>query len=152
MNPDNQKRLIWILFISLVTNLFLAGLLAGKYWPQTPPPPMSGMEGRMMGGGMGKGGVPAMSEQAWAKHGREIHESMQGVKRARQRVTDQLSSPQWDEKEVQRALAQLRESSQQVQALWHQALVETAAQLPPESRATLLQPNHGHQGRGMGRR
>ncbi|NGZ29418.1 MAG: periplasmic heavy metal sensor [Magnetococcales bacterium] len=152
MNPDNQKRLIWILFISLATNLFLAGLLAGKYWTPAPPPPMSSLEGGMMGRGMGKGAMPFMSEQAWAKHGQEIHESMLGVKLARNKVADQLSNPQWDEKEVQRALAQLRESSQQVQTLWHQALVETAAQLPPESRATLLQPNHGHQGRGMGRR
>jgi uncharacterized membrane protein len=123
-----------VLVLSLALNFFLAG------W----------MGARMMHAGPGhdrwsimrlvrdlpedqRGGVLAIFEA----HRDQIRGVMDSMRETRREVADILMAEPYDAAAAARALAELRAESAAMQESMHAALLEAAAELPPEARVDL---------------
>lgn len=111
-----------VLAVSLLVNLFLAGVVAGAWWPRAPAPAQEG-RGGMMGG---------------------MRPQMAAMQQTRQQVRTLLAAPELDVPALELALAELREKTRASQEAAHRDLVAKAQQLSPEQRQNLLHsPRHG---------
>lgn len=71
------------------------------------------------------------------RHRDEIRDAMDNLRETRREVADILIEEPYDPKATAAALASLRAQSAAMQETMHDALLEVAAQLPPEARLDL---------------
>lgn len=120
MNPLT-KRLAIVLAISLGINLLLCGFLLGHRLHPSPPPVPSGHARN----------VSFLRERMRMKHGKgdmrpEWRAFQSGQRTARERVARALATQPFEVKELEDALAELREHTTQGQKALHDELVEQA--------------------------
>ena len=134
-----DARLLGIgLLVSLLLNLFLAGVVGGRWF--TPPPRPAGAGGLAPMAQVRR--LPAEERQRFVRamlpHRPDIRAARQATRRARAQVEADLAAPIYDRARVEADLAALRQANLAQQAATHGALAEAMALLSPASRAALV--------------
>jgi uncharacterized membrane protein len=126
--------------LSLLLNLALIGVVAGRYLADTRGPMF-----RNVGQLVSAARVRALPDAdraryraTTAEHRASIAAARQIVRSARQKVQDAIAASTFDRTEVEADLAALRDASTHLQAAVHAALVDATEDLPAASRATLV--------------
>lgn len=144
------RLLILALFVSLALNLFLGGaLLSTRFVAEKQQTTGTLARGGhfLMGRGILAGSDESsgkVAEEVWRQRGGEIRTAMQQVEHSRHLLTQRLAEQNWNQSGVEETMAELRSRTGEAQRLWHQAMMETAARLPREARAKMLDPAEGH--------
>ena len=128
--------------ISLGLNLFLAGFIAANLMrPRRPPPSELASGGAMLfhaGQALGDSRHPALLE-LMKKHRPALQQERRRIKDARGAVKAALIATPFEAKQLDRALAQLRQETDDSQALLHGALVELATKMTAEQRKAMAE-------------
>lgn len=130
-----EKTLIWGLLVSIGLNLFLLGFMVARAAKHTPPRPnavgFDGAEGQ-------RSKVPKAVRESLKRRQAELRPSQTSLREARREVRDALNTEPLDTARLEKALAQLRESSATLQVESHRVLLDAAQHLNPEQRRGLL--------------
>ncbi|MEO5334345.1 MAG: periplasmic heavy metal sensor [Magnetococcus sp. YQC-5] len=149
-----ERLVLVILLVSLAINLFLSGLVVAWWMEDYKRTAPSSVQGNhfMAGFGMLNTDVAHRPEvvAVWNRRESSVRSSMRALRAAQQRVRETLQADPWDADSLSKALAELRQRIGVSQDLWHQVLLETAAELSPEQRVQLALFVPG-MGRGVGR-
>jgi len=129
---EKSKRR-YVLFASLALNVFLVGAIASHLWARSH---RHGDADRR----------PHMG-RFFKEHRAELKESRGAMRAAHRAVEVALTTEPLDEPTLIRALAELRNSSTQVQQKMHTALVTSARDLPVSERRELARALHRKPGR-----
>lgn len=149
-NLRAKPWLLIALFVSLVLNLFLGGIVAGRIASGSP----IGGPGRAWSGGSDHGEGPARQfmqrmaaslpseyrpsfEAVVAKHRPNVSQAGSRVREARAKVREAMLKEPFERAALEAAFADLRTRSDALQAALHAAIVEGAADLPPDARQRL---------------
>jgi len=148
------KRLGIALAVSLAVNLLAAGFLVSRalHLHRFPPPAPQGApfdEGPFLGprgllGQAGSRNAPRVREVMRA-HAGELRQGRAELHAKREAVEAALRAEPFDAAALERALGELRASTNAAQERMHAAMVDLAKKLPAEERRALA-------GRGRGRR
>ncbi|MBI4081080.1 MAG: periplasmic heavy metal sensor [Candidatus Lambdaproteobacteria bacterium] len=126
------------LLASLVLNLFLAGLLAGRILSSADR--MDAMfrhyTMRWATRVLGDEGRPLM-DQVWSRHNSRLEPRLQELRASRKGVADVLATEPFDAQALARAFDRLSAATQAAQQALHPALVELAGLLTPAQRKRL---------------
>jgi len=127
---------------SLAINVFLGGLFVGRWMSPSPvmadrgPPrgdrPVLAMLDRVAGAL--EPGDRVTFEAVMDKHRQRLTATGTEFREARRRTVELMSAEPFDRPKVERAMADLRERSQEFQRTLHTALIDAAAALPTEAR------------------
>jgi len=151
MNRLLAKHWAVALVISLALNLFLGGLLAARWLSRPAGGQLGGRPMRLQS--LKRQLDPAVHEtldRVTKKHEPRIHDAVDAAREARQDAMEALSAEDFDEARARAALADFRSKSTGVHEAVHEALLELAAALPQDQRASLgaaLSKKHGKHGR-----
>lgn len=159
MIRNRQHILLIILFISIVVNLFLGGMvvssrLSNDLWNSKATASGGAF---MMGRNMLKTDATQNPElmEIWSRREATVHSAMNELHEAQERVRNALEAEPLNKSTLTESLADLRRRTTVSQEQWHQALVEAAAALPSKQRKQLrMAQGHGMRrgmGQGMGR-
>ncbi len=145
-----------LLVVSLAANLFLGGVLAGRWFR---PAPASFEPGAFsmnrMRRALGPEARPAV-DRVWARHQADIADRMRTAAEARDRATQSLRADPFNPAKAAADLAEFRARAAEVQQAMHGAVIELAADLTPEQRRRLASavdragPGRRRGGRWMG--
>ncbi|MBF0109807.1 MAG: periplasmic heavy metal sensor [Magnetococcales bacterium] len=151
---DRQRRLLIVLFLSLLINCFLGGwLVATNFRKDTMVGPRHLPGGPMM---MGYGmlrmetGENPRAMAVLERNESRIHTAYGEVHAAQKKVRDALTGEPWDAPTLTASLGELRRTTHESQELLHRILVETAAFMTPQERERLAAPRGHSMGRGRG--
>jgi uncharacterized membrane protein len=126
------------LLVSLVLNLFLAGLLAGRFLSSADR--MDAMfrnyTMRWATRVLGDEARPLM-DQVWGRHSDALEPRLQELRASRKGVADVLAAEPFDAQALTQAFDRLSAATQAAQQALHPALVELAGSLTPEQRKRL---------------
>ena len=126
-----------LLVVSLAANLFLGGMLAGRWFRSAPasfePGAFSVMRMRRA---LGPEASPVV-DRVWARHQADIADRMRAAADARDRATRSLRADPFDPAKAAADLAEFRARAGEVQQAMHGAVVELAADLTPDQRRRL---------------
>ncbi len=152
------KWLMLALLISVGANMFMGGLLAGRYAHSGPEPaPLAG-PGPLPPGPPGQPDGPlagairriaatlpddqrAVFEQAFVSRRRDIAQASFALRDARLRLRDALTAEPFDRARVDQGFAELRRRNDELQRVLHDAATEGAATLPVEARRRIANWN-----------
>ncbi len=133
-----SKPWVIALGISLVLNVFLGGMLVGR-WMSSPKRGHHG-PGRLSLKGLRGQLDPAAHgalDKVEAKYSKQIRTRMHEARQCRRRAMDAVTAEPFDEQAARVELAEFRNKWAAAHQTVHDALVELAASLPPERRAQL---------------
>jgi uncharacterized membrane protein len=137
--PGDRRVLTVVLSISLLANLFLAGVVAGRFLL----PGLSRPQAATM---LRPGGIrtlPSPERMRYTlvmrSHAPALRLGRQRLKELRQAVKDAIALPHYDPALVARRFAELRAANQAQQTLQQTALVEALGQLSAQSRVSLIE-------------
>ncbi len=142
----SRKWLAIFLFISLVANVFLAGLLAGRllHWDWfNPQPPYAQQIGPFAGRALQHLLSPLddadrkIVVDAVESHADELMQMTKSIREQRRIVAQLLKADNYDQKAVDDAFAELRKRIGTLQATLQMALSEAVGKLPPDARKRL---------------
>lgn len=125
--------LVGALILSVCINMLAAGLILGKGWG-TPRSKRGGEHAveRLLET------LPEQTRAAarsrFEAHRPELRDRLSAVREARKNVAALLGRPEVSREQLDAALAELRSRSADAQQVVHQAMVEAAADMPPEAR------------------
>ena len=148
------------LFASLALNLFLGGVMVGRWL--APQPPTAAFEAGGFGGliaNMRAAAATLPAEQqaalreAMGHHRSEIREELIALRDARQAALATLVAEPFDRVSTEAAFAELQQQSQAVQTAIHEAMLDAAERLPGDARRQLVESGRHRPGGGgmMGR-
>ncbi|MGQ0663553.1 MAG: periplasmic heavy metal sensor [Pseudomonadota bacterium] len=144
------KWLAIALFVSLGVNLFLVGLMAGRYLGPSAPPFASGPspagDRPWFIHRMAENLPPEhrqVFEDAMAERRRDMGAANAAMREARRRVRDALVAEPFDRAALEAALADLRNRALDSQKAVHDAIAGAAQRLPPEARRPLVEGPRG---------
>jgi uncharacterized membrane protein len=127
MNTTRTRPWALLFLISLAVNLFLAGLIAGRWLHRGKP-----------GEGMARV-VPAeaqpVARRVMASHRAAMGERGREAREARKRAVEALSAEPFDAAHATAALKEFRSKAAMVDEEMNAAMVELAGALPPSQRA-----------------
>lgn len=137
--PGDRRILTVVLLISLLANLFLVGVVAGRFL-------LPGL-GRPQAAAMLRQdsirALPSSERMRYAlvmrAHASALRLGRQRMKQLRQAVKDAIALPHYDPTLVARRFAELRAANLTQQTLQQAALVEALGQLSAQSRASLIE-------------
>ncbi len=138
MNALKAKPWAVLAVISLAVNLFLGGLVAGKFLRPGPPPP--GDFGRIA---LFRGSrdmdpqTRKIVDQVRDRHRDGIRSSIWASRKAREAAIDALCADDFDEAGARRAFGEFRERSERARSEMHEALIEVAGAMTPDQRVSL---------------
>ena len=129
MNAIRTKPWALLFLISLALNLFLAGMMAGRWLHRGKP-----------GEGMGMGRVVPPESQPVARRVMASHRAAMGersreARESRKRAIEALSAEPFDAARASAALKEFRAKAALVDDEMNTAMVELAGALPPGQRA-----------------
>jgi uncharacterized membrane protein len=138
------RRWMVALALSLGLNLFFAGFAAARHWRAHHALGQRGRgahrlddeHGRDASSARERWAVPAL-RRVWREHRQEFDAELQELRRARQRVMEELGRDTFDKAAVEHALAELRRHDNVLQQKLHHTLVESSAGLPADERRKL---------------
>ena len=149
MVNDTPKRRPWILIaliVSLALNLFLGGLMIGR-WVSGPPHHRAAAAERGPGGEPGRilqrmaGSLPQEHRPAFeaviGRHQERIVVLATQAREARAQVRDVLNKEPFDRAALDRAFETVRTRNDALQTEIQATIAEAAAALPPEARRQL---------------
>jgi uncharacterized membrane protein len=159
------KWLALALLVSLGANMFMGGLLAGRFAGPAPEPPEIGTGPG--GGGPAPGERPLVAairrmaealpeadrtrfEQAFLDRRRDIARAQLALRDARLELRDAIMADPFDRAKVEQAFAALRTRNDEVQRTLHTIALDAIARLSKDSRQALAnwaQPPRAPQGR-----
>lgn len=151
------KWLMLALLISVGANMFMGGLLAGRYAHPGPEPlPLAGPGAPPAGPGQGEAPIGnairriaaslpddqrTVFEQAFVNRRRDIAQATFALREARLRLRDALTAEPFDRARVDQGFAELRRRNDELQHVLHDAATEGAAGLPIEARRRIANWN-----------
>lgn len=144
------KILILALFASLAVNLFVGGLMLGRWWDHHDRPRLSRFETpdgpgpRWLRRAVGKDAMPVL-ERVWSAHAAEIDPLRAGFHESREAVRSALTAEPFDAVAYAAALAEMRARMDAMHAGVHGVMVDLARELSPEQRRELAE--RGRKGR-----
>ncbi len=126
------------LVLSLVVNLFLAGLVAGDWLMGRigPPPLAPTMNLSWMRHALGPDAEP-MIEPAMRRHHGSIRQHVESMRMARREVRAALVAQPFDRAALEGALARMRTQGMEAQTAFHGVLIDVASTLTAEQRQEL---------------
>lgn len=153
-----RSRVIAIaLFASLALNLFLGGVMVGRWL--APQPPAAAFEAGGFGGlianmraaaAMLPAEQQAALREAMGHHRTEIRQELIALRDARQAALATLAGEPFDRGATEAAFVELQMRSQAVQTAIHEAMLDAAERLPVEARRHLVESGRHWPGdRGM---
>jgi uncharacterized membrane protein len=148
--PKRRSWLIILLLASLGLNVFLGGLMLGRWFSGPPMMRHLALYGERGSGGDSPGRVildrmaaslasehrPAF-EAAIARHRDRITQAAAQAREARSQVREALSKEPFDRAALDRAFESVRSSNTALQAATQDAIADAADSLPPEARQRL---------------
>ncbi len=152
-----RLRLVSIaLFVSLIVNLFLGGLMVGRWLdPHRPHHRMErttaeGAAPGWMHRALGPEGAPAL-ERAWQAHAKEIKPLRDEMRRSREAVTAALEAEPFDRQAYTDALAAMRSEMGEFYTAINAVMVDVVSQLTPEQRRAVVERSREGERRKAGR-
>lgn len=144
--PTTRKLAI-ALAISIGLNLFLGGAIASawlvkRHYAGLRPPLQAGMAGDFnFRGGLAALGNEArpLAREIRREHGPRLREAGKEIREARQDIARLLRADTIDPAELSKALAVLRQRSDEAQAVMHEVLVKAMTSLTPDQRRKFLE-------------
>jgi uncharacterized membrane protein len=124
------RNLIFGLATSVLANVFLVGLLAGRFMRGGHEAPRPGSSEHDMEMGAPMRGV-------WRKHGGALRPRSEAVHVARRAVRETLVAEPFQPEALESALSRLRTETDATQVALHRALVDAARELSLEDRRRL---------------
>ncbi|MBW2525155.1 MAG: periplasmic heavy metal sensor [Deltaproteobacteria bacterium] len=154
------KKWAIALVVSLALNLFLGGMMTGRWMSKPPAPPGHGMGMRVRSveASLRRHLDPSVHgtlKEIDAKHQETIRTHMKEANQASRRASKALVAEPFDEEAARQAFAEARAKQAAARKAMQDALVELAAALPPGERKKLrkaLGRGEGRRGKGMRRR
>jgi len=154
MNALKAKPWAVLALLSLVLNLFLGGLLAGRLLRPDHPPREMGPISLFRASKDLDPGSREIVDRVREKHHRSIRETMERAASARAAVIDSLCAEQFDEAKAREAFKTFRTEMGGAQDEMHESLIEVAKEMTPAQRAklkeVLLRAREGRHGRPRG--
>ena len=154
-----RLRLVAVaLFVSVAVNLFLGGLMVGRWLdPRHPhPPPRMERETRegappgWMRRALGPEGATAL-EEAWQSHAPAIEPLREELRRSREAVSAALAAEPFDPDVYAGALDGMRASNARLHTAIQAVMVDVARQLTPEQRRAVVERGREWERRKAGR-
>jgi len=143
---NGRRWLAIFLFVSLVANVFLAGLLAGRIfhwgWFDSPPPyaqqigPFAGRALQHLLSPLDDADRKIVLD-AVESHADELMQMTKSIREQRKVVAQLLKADNYDQKAVDDAFTELRKRIGTLQATLQMALSEAVGKLPPDARKRL---------------
>lgn len=130
----------YVLLASLVLNLFLAGLMVGRF--VAPPPPGPPPSPDRFIDALTRGMSPAdgaVMRQIFAAHRAELDQAMAQADQARESVRDALEAQTFDQAALDAALGRAEVARRSLENLRQGVMTEAVRQLSPEGRRYLAQ-------------
>ena len=143
--PSPSKRatrLLWgVLALSLLANLFLAGVTTGRWWDR----PGARLMAKPVAGFAGRARLLPADERrrfgaAFRAHRPAIQAARLETRAAALRVREAIGAEPYDRAAVEAALVQVREATGRLQRVQQAALSDALAQVLPASRALIAAP------------
>lgn len=156
------RLLALVLFGSVAVNLFLGGIMVGRWLEPHPPGPPRHMERvdrppREPGAppswllrALGPEGEPAL-EEAWRRHAPAIEPLREELRRSREAVTTALEAEPFDRDAYAARLAAMQASTARLFDAIHTAMVDVMARLTPEQRRMVVERSREWERRKSGR-
>lgn len=149
LTPRLGKWMMALLVASVGANLFLGGLLVGRWVAPRPMtmagPPMGGPPDRTLRGPIDRmaQSLPAEQraefERALTQRRREAAEAGRAMQEARMKVRDALIAERFDRAALDLALVELRAQNDRLQKSFHDGIADAAQRLPLEARRRLYE-------------
>ena len=137
----DRRWLVAGLAISVLINLFLAGMLTGRQL-FSPRPPAQAQPAAVMRAGA----IRELPEEErlrfnviMAAQGPSLRTGRLKLRQLRQQVRDAIAAPQYDAAVVAQRFAELRAANQAQQTLQQNTLAQALGQLSAQSRASIIQ-------------
>jgi uncharacterized membrane protein len=129
-----QNALLLALLCSVAMNLLVAGVVIGRAGGEPPrePPPMAWAAREL------EPEVQQMLRSRMRKMLPSVRPLRREIRSANLEVRRAMGRDEFDREVAGAALARMRAATNRYQALLHENLIEVAAELPVEQRATLL--------------
>jgi uncharacterized membrane protein len=144
----SRRLLAIVLFVSVVLNLFLGGItlgrmLHGDIWPWQSPyirefGPFTGRAVQKLVRNLDSADREIVIDTLRAHHG-ELANFSKRMHDERERVEALLRAPQFDRKEAEQALADMRKRGDDMQTALGAAILDAIEKLPPEARRHLAE-------------
>lgn len=156
---SSRLRLVSILlFASLAVNLFLAGLMAGRWldhWPPRHPPRMEraehkGSAPRWMQRALGPEAGPVL-EEVWQSHTAEIEPIRQALDASRDAVTAALAAEPFDPQAYAAALRDMQDLRVRLYPIINDVMTEVVGRLTPDQRQRIVERSREWERRKAGR-
>ena len=136
--PGDRRILIGVLLVSLLANLFLAGVVTGRFLL----PGSNRAQSAAILRPSSLAALPAAERMRFAlvmrSHARALRDGRQRLRELRQAVKDAIALAHYDPGLVAQRFAELRAANLAQQSLQQAALVEALGQLGAASRASLM--------------
>ncbi len=127
--------LFGFLVLSLATNLFVAGLVAGGKLAEDEPPQGSLIDRAVsrLSQNLPPEGLQAVRSAVNARKA-QLLDQVHKLREARRSVSKLIQAPTLDKAALEQALAHLRDETSATQNVFHQAIVDAAVAMPPGVR------------------
>ena len=147
----SRRRVTWLavgLFVSVLLNLFLAGVVTGRLASTGPAAEMLAAAPPSSAGGkvlLERFRALPLADRwrfgaAMAAHRDTMRPAAAALVRARLHVLTVLAAPTYDPQAMEDALAKVRQATTAAQVALHDALIQAIATLSPAARARLGSP------------
>ena len=151
----DRRWLVGGLVASLLVNLFLAGMLTGRFLFSARPPAQA-----QAGAVMRQGAIRELPEEerlrfnaVMAAQGPALRDGRVKLRQLRQQVRQAIAAPHYDAALVAQRFAELRAAGEAQQSLQQNTLAQALGQLSASSRASVIEAetdnaaNNGNAGR-----
>jgi uncharacterized membrane protein len=144
----SRRLLAILLFVSLVLNLFLGGLVAGhvahaEFWPWRSTyarefGPSAGHALERLVHSLDEADRKTVIDTMRA-HGAELARLSKAMHDQRERIEQLIRAPELDRKAVEAAFSEMRKRVDEMQTAMGEALLDAIGKLPPQARQRLSQ-------------
>lgn len=143
---SNRLRLIsLLLFASLAVNLFLGGLMAGRWFDHPPhgprPPHMERAEGSAPGWmqrALGPEAAPIL-EEVWQARAADLEPIREALDRSRDAVGDAMAAEPFDPQAYAAALQEMQDLRSRLYPIINDVMTEVVSRLTPEQRQHVVE-------------
>jgi uncharacterized membrane protein len=154
LDPRAFRWVLLALLASLALNLFVAGMISGRYFaPEPPGPPLAAGHPLAFGDGPMRGLVKRMAANlprehrpafhaAFAEHREALGAAGKRMREAHHDVRRAIAAEPFDPAALDAALANLRAREDEFRHEMHAAVADAVGRLPPEARHHLSKRRH----------